>query len=46
MQLLDDALMDLHNKGKVSPDEAYSKANEKSRFRPLLRKPPTDFTEV
>jgi twitching motility protein PilT len=46
MQLLDDALMDLHNKGRVSPDEAYSKANEKSRFRPLLRKPPTDFTEV
>ena len=46
MQLLDDALMDLHNKGWISPDEAYAKANEKSRFRPLLRTPPVDFTEV
>ena len=46
MQLLDDALMDLHNKGWISPDETYAKANEKSRFRPLLRTPPVDFTEV
>jgi twitching motility protein PilT len=46
MQLLDDALMDLYNKGWINPDEAYAKANEKSRFRPLLRKPPVDFTEV
>lgn len=46
MQLLDDALMDLYNKGWISPDEAYAKANEKSRFRPLLRTPPADFTEV
>ena len=46
MQLLDDALMDLHNKGWISPDEAYAKANEKSRFRPLLRTAPVDFTEV
>ena len=46
MQLLDDALMDLHNKGWISPDETYAKANEKARFRPLLRTPPVDFTEV
>lgn len=46
MQLLDDALMDLYNKGWISPDEAYQKANEKARFRPLLRTPPVDFTEV
>jgi len=46
MQLLDDALMDLHNKGWISPDEAYAKANEKARFRPLLRTAPVDFTEV
>jgi twitching motility protein PilT len=46
MQLLDDALMDLHNKGWISPDEGYAKSNEKSRFRPLLRTPPADFTEV
>jgi twitching motility protein PilT len=46
MQLLDDAVMDLYNSGKISPDEAYAKANEKARFRPLLTKPPADFTEV
>jgi twitching motility protein PilT len=46
MQLLDDAIMDLFNKGRISGDDAYMKANEKSRFRPLLKSPPTDFTEA
>jgi twitching motility protein PilT len=46
MQLLDDAIMDLFNKGKISADDAYMKANEKGRFRPLLSAPPTDFTEA
>jgi twitching motility protein PilT len=46
MQLLDDALMDLYNKGWISADAAYQKANEKARFRPLLRSAPADFTEV
>ncbi len=46
MLLLDDAIMDLFNKGKISADDAYLKANEKGRFRPLLRTPPSDFTEV
>ena len=46
MQLLDDSLMDLVNKGWASADEAYAKANEKSRFRPLITAPPADFTEV
>ena len=46
MQLLDDAIMDLYNKGRISADDAYMKANEKSRFRPLLKSPPTDFTEA
>lgn len=46
MQLLDDAIMDLFNKGKISADDAYMKANEKARFRPLLKAPPTDFTEA
>jgi twitching motility protein PilT len=46
MQLLDDAIMDLFNKGCISGDDAYLKANEKSRFRPLLTNPPTDFTEA
>ncbi len=46
MILLDDYIMDLFQNGKVSADEAYAKANEKARFRPLLKTPPTDFTEV
>jgi twitching motility protein PilT len=46
MQLLDDAIMELFNKGKISADDAYSKSNDKGRFRPLLKSPPTDFTEA
>ena len=46
MQLLDDAIMELYNKGRISGDDAYLKANDKGRFRPLLKAPPTDFTEV
>ena len=46
MQMLDDAIMDLLNRRKIDPDEAYAKAFEKARFRPLLRKPPSDFTEA
>ena len=46
MQLLDDAIMGLYNRGYIGSDEAYAKANEKARFRPLLKSPPTDFTEA
>jgi twitching motility protein PilT len=46
MQLLDDSIMDLYNRGWISSDDAYMKANEKTRFRPLLKHPPADFTEV
>ena len=46
MQLLDDAIMELLNKGWISGDEAYMKANDKQRFRPFLKNPPTDFTEA
>ncbi len=46
MQLLDDAIMTLYNQGKIAADDAYTKANEKARFRPLLKTPPTDFTEA
>jgi twitching motility protein PilT len=46
MQLLDDAIMDLLNKGRIGAEEAYMKANDKARFRPLLKSPPTDFTEA
>ncbi|MGD9209583.1 MAG: type IV pilus twitching motility protein PilT [Desulfobacteraceae bacterium] len=46
MQLLDEAIMGLYNQGKISADDAYSKSNDKARFRPLLKTPPTDFTEA
>jgi twitching motility protein PilT len=46
MQLLDDAIMDLLNKGMIYPDDAYAKANDKGKFRPFLKTPPTDFTEA
>ena len=46
MQLLDDAIMNLLNKGWISADEAYTKANEKAKFRPFLKSPPSDFTET
>ncbi len=46
MQLLDDAIMELLDKGWISADEAYTKSNDKGKFRPFLRDPPTDFTEA
>jgi twitching motility protein PilT len=46
MQLLDDSIMDLYNKGWITADDAYMKCNEKAKFRPFLKFPPTDFTEV
>lgn len=46
MLLLDDAIMDLYNKGWIDPDEAYMKANDKAKFRPFLKNPPADFTDA
>lgn len=46
MQLLDDAIMELLNKGWISGDEAYVKANDKSKFRAFLKSPPSDFTDA
>ena len=46
MQLLDDAISELLNKGWISPDEAYAKANDKNRFRQFLKTPPADFTDA
>ncbi|OGP68169.1 MAG: type IV pili twitching motility protein PilT [Deltaproteobacteria bacterium RBG_16_44_11] len=46
MQLMDDGIMDLYNRGWIGSDEAYIKSNDKARFRPLLKYPPTDFTEA
>lgn len=40
MQSLDDAIQDLLNKKWISPEEAYEKCIDKSRFARLLNKPP------
>jgi twitching motility protein PilT len=46
MILLDDSIMNLYTKGMISAEEAYAKANDKARFRPLLKTAPSDFTEA
>jgi len=46
MQTLDDAIMTFLNKKMIGPDDAYAKSNDKSKFLPFLKNPPTDFTEA
>jgi twitching motility protein PilT len=46
MQLLDDSIMEHLNKKAISPDDAYSRSNDKNKFLPYLKNPPADFTEV
>ena len=46
MQTLDDAIMSFLNKKMISPDSAYAKCEDKSKFLPFLRNPPADFTEA
>jgi twitching motility protein PilT len=43
MQTLDDAIMAVLQKGWISPEEAYDKAIDKSKFRPLLKTPPDEL---
>ncbi len=46
MQTVDDAIMELLEKKKISPEDAYINCIEKQKFVKFLRKPPTDFTEI
>ena len=46
MQSLDDAIMDHLKSKRIASDDAYNKANDKGKFRPFLKNPPSDFTEV
>jgi twitching motility protein PilT len=46
MQLLDDSIQELLQRGLITPDDAYMKCNDKQRFRPFLKSAPADFTEV
>ncbi len=43
MQTLDDAIAELLNNKVISPEEAYDKANDKNKFRALLKSPPEDW---
>jgi twitching motility protein PilT len=46
MQSLDDSIMEHLTKKRISAEEAYAKCNDKAKFLPFLKKPPTDFTEA
>ena len=46
MQTLDDAILELLNKGWISGDAAYVNGIDKSKFIPFLKNPPTDFTDA
>jgi twitching motility protein PilT len=43
MQTLDDAILDLLNKKMISPEDAYSRCIDKTKFRPLLKNPPEEW---
>jgi twitching motility protein PilT len=45
MQTLDDAIMANLTKGWISPDEAYDKCIDKTKFRPLLKTPPDELNQ-
>jgi twitching motility protein PilT len=44
-QPLDDAIMEHLRAARISPEEAYDKASDKKKFRPLLKTPPEDFED-
>jgi twitching motility protein PilT len=46
MQTLDDAIMELMQKGRIHPDEAYNKCFDKAKFKPFAKNASADFTEV
>src|ERR1700716_2638185 len=44
-QPLDDAIMEHLRAARISPEEAYDKAIDRKKFRPLLKEPPNDLEE-
>ena len=45
MVTLDDAIMGVLQKGWISPDEAYDKSIDKSKFKSLLKTPPDELNQ-
>ena len=43
MASLDDAIMDLLQKKRISPEEAFDKCIDKTKFLPFLKETPADF---
>src|SRR6188768_1227498 len=43
MQTLDDAIQDLLSKKMISPEDAYSRAIDKTKFRAMLKNPPEEW---
>lgn len=46
MQTLDDAILELLQKKKISAEDAYINCYEKQKFVKFLKKAPVDFTEI
>ena len=46
MQTLDDAILEVLEKGWISPDDAYVNCIDKGKFVTFLKNPPTDFTDI
>ena len=44
-QPLDDAIMEHLRAARISPEEAYDKAQDKKKFRVFLKTPPDDFED-
>jgi len=44
-QPLDDAIIEHLRAARIAPEEAYEKANDKKKFRALLKDPPDDWDE-
>jgi twitching motility protein PilT len=44
-QPLDDAIMELLRKMRISPEEAYDKSIDKKKFRQFLKEPPADASD-
>jgi twitching motility protein PilT len=45
-QPLDDAVMNLLQQGIISPEEAYDKCQDRKKFRPFLRTPPSEEDDI
>lgn len=46
MQLMDDSIMGLYNKGWITGEDAYARAYDKNKFRALISGVPLDFTDA